>query len=309
MLQLATEADESRRIWSGLPRLPWVLAGKAKPGATVLAAARADGNGDADTGGQANQETDAAVIAAQPYGLGKVLWVGTCDTWRWRQRVGDAYHHRFWGQVVRWATASPLPAGNALVRFGAVRPRVVEGEVARLQARLSAAAPVVGPDLLVAARIFKADPKTGRASGEAVALVPLRAAVGHPRTFEGSAPSLPPGPYAVRLDVPQLAEALDLDDQPGRTVPEAAFHVDPRDTSERVELAATRDPLDRLAGATGGRVLADFDADQLPPLLHARTRSVTRTVETPLWDQPASLLLFFAILTIEWIVRKRVGLP
>jgi hypothetical protein len=307
MLQLAAEPEASRQVWAGLPRLPWLLAGKPKPGATVLATAR----DPVDTGADINADA-AAVIAAQPYGLGKVLWVGTGDTWRWRHRVGDTYHHRFWGQVVRWASAGQLTAGNALVRFGAVRPRVGEGEAARLQARISEGVAGVRPDLLMAARVFKADPRTGRGSGEAVALVPLRAAPGLPRTFEGAAPPLPPGAYAIRLDVPEMAAALQLDSaasEPSRPVPEAALHVTARETSERVELAATRDPLDRLAAATGGRVFADFEADLLPPLLHARTRTVTRTEETRLWDQPAALLLFFAILTFEWIGRKRLGLP
>jgi hypothetical protein len=298
MLQLAAEPGASLEVWAALPRLPWLLAGKPKPGATVLATAR----------------DEAVVIAAQPYGLGKVLWVGTGDTWRWRLRVGDAYHHRFWGQVVRWASAGQLTAGNALVRFGAVRPRVGEDESARLQARISEGVGGVRPDLLMAARVFKADPRTGRSTGEAVALVPLRAAKGMPRTFEGAAPALPPGAYTIRLDVPEMAAALHLDDgdprRPGPVpVPEAPLHVMARETSERVELAATRDPLDRLAAATGGRVFADFEADLLPPLLHSRTRTVTRTEETRLWDQPASLLLFFAILTIEWVGRKRLGLP
>jgi hypothetical protein len=305
MLQLAAEPEASLQVWAGLPRLPWLLAGKPKPGATVLATAR-DAVG---TGTDINAD-EAAVIAAQPYGLGKVLWVGTGDTWRWRLRVGDAYHHRFWGQVVRWASAGQLTAGNALVRFGAIRPRVGEGESARLQARISEGVGGVRPDLLMAARVFKADPRTGRSTGEAVALVPLRAAKGLPRTFEGAAPALPPGAYTMRLDVPELAVALHLDGgDPSRPVPEAALHVLARETSERVELAAARDPLDRLAAATGGRVFADFEADLLPPLLHTRSRTVTRTEETRLWDQPASLLLFFAILTIEWIGRKWLGLP
>ena len=82
-----------------------------------------------------------------------------------------------------------------------------------------------------------------------------------------------------------------------------------RDTPERVELAAARDPLERLAAATGGKVFADFEAAQLPALLKARTRPVERTEETPLWDHPGTLVLFFAILTAEWILRKRAGLP
>jgi hypothetical protein len=299
MLQLAADAEQSNTTWSTLPRLPWVLAGRPKPGATALA-------------GRV-ENPDEAVIAMQPYGLGKVLWVGTGDTWRWRLRVGDAYHHRFWGQVVRWAAAGKLTAGNAQVRFGPVRPRLAESEPARIQARIGAGVDGVGPELLMAARVFKADPKTGRApaGGEAVAVVPLRAVAGQSRTFEGTAPVLPVGSYAVRLDVPRLAEALHLDGAAGQAagVPEATFSVSARETSERVELAAARDPLDRLAAATGARVFTASEAGQLPPLLRARTRVVSRTVETPLWDQPAALILFFTILTVEWVARKRVGLP
>lgn len=296
MFSLASEPSQNRSTWDGLPRLPWVVAGRAKPGATTLATA---GSGEA-----------TAAIAAQPYGLGKVLWVGTDGTWRWRHRVGDAYHHRFWGQVVRWAAARKPAAGNRHVRFGPLRPRVAEGEAARIQARIAEDLPDVGPDLLIAARVYRLDPATRRAAGEPVALVPLSSVPGRPRTFEATAPALPAGAYMIRLDVPQLAAALGLDaDREGRPIPEARLDVVERETSELVELAAARDPLDRLAAATGGRVLADHEAGQLAPLLHARTRTVIRTEETPLWDQPAALLFFFGLLTVEWVARKRLGLP
>ncbi len=257
MLQLAADAVQNRAIWTGLPRLPWVLSGRSKPGATVLAAI-----GD---------DSSAAAIAAQPYGLGKVLWVGTDSTWRWRHRVGDAYHHRFWGQVVRWATTRKLTAGNALVRFGPAQPRVMEGSDVRIQARISEGVDGVAPDLLIAARLFKKDPSSSTTTGEAVALIPMSAIPGQPRTFEGTAPSMPVGTYAIRLDVPQLADALHLN-AARETVPEARLDVIARETTENVELAATRDPLDRLAAATGGRVLADSEADQLTPLLRAGPR-------------------------------------
>ena len=161
MLQLDQDPERNRAIWAGLPRMPWLVAGRAKPGATVLAVA--------------GRDDGAAVIAAQPYGLGKVLWIGTDGTWRFRFRTGDRYHHRFWGQVVRWAAGGTLAAGNAQVRFGPSKPRYEEGEGVTLQARISEGIAGVGPDLLIAAKIFRVDPgKTGSATGEPIAIVPMR---------------------------------------------------------------------------------------------------------------------------------------
>ncbi len=185
MLQLGATPELSRAVWEGLPRLPWALAGRAKPGATTLAAIEGS-----DAGGA------GAVIAAQPYGLGKVLWVGTDATWRWRFRAGDTYHHRFWGQVVRWAAAGKLAVGNDWVRFGPDRSKLPEGESPRLTARFADGIAGVGPDLLVVARIFKAVTSEGeppRAEGEAVAIVPLQAVPGNlalsPRPRRASRPA------------------------------------------------------------------------------------------------------------------------
>ena len=64
--------------------------------------------------------------------------------------------------------------------------------------------------------------------------------------------------------------------------------VAPRETSERVELAADRDPLDRLASATGGKVFTPEAAAEIPALLKSKVKTTTRTEETPLWDHPAA---------------------
>ncbi len=200
MLQLCRRRTQ-RAVWSSLPRLPWVLAGRAKPGATVLATTIRS---------RSDSASDGVVIAAQPYGLGKVLWVGTDATWRWRYRAGDAYHHRFWGQVVRWAASGKLAAGNALVRFGPDRPKVPEGESVRLQARFADGVPGVGPELLAVARVFKAVAQKGGApkpGGDALAVIPLQSVPGQPRTFAANAPALPAGRYIIRLDVPDSPPA------------------------------------------------------------------------------------------------------
>lgn len=287
MLQIGPDPSS---IWHELPRLPWALGGPIKPGASVLVSAEG-----------IDKPTDAAVIASQPYGLGKVLWVGTDSTWRWRFGVGDTYHHAFWGQVVRWAASGGLAGGNRFVRFGPLKSRPAEGEGAKIQARFAEGVTGVGPGLLAVAKVFKSD----QPESEPLAVVTLHTLAGQPKAFEGIAPALPAGSYLLKLDVPELVDQIELEGKPI----EAPLEVIEQETSERVELAASRDGLDRLASATGGHVFADYEAGKLSDLLKSRIKVVDRKVETPLWDGPGALLFFFSLLTLEWVMRKRLGLP
>ena len=326
MLEFDAGPEASRAAWSRLAPLPWALAGRPKPGATALLVAEPS---PASTSGSGSVDPAAlpVVAAAHPFGLGRVLWVGLDGTWRWRLRVGDAYHHRFWGQVVRWAASAPSPSGNRLVRFEADRPLTPEGTPVTLRARFSADAPDLPPDLLLAARIrpapAPANPEIGNRlpSGfgnpesaipefgerpNPIAIVPLRPSADRPRTFEADTPALPPGRYDAALDVPALAELFDAE---GLSPALATFEVAPPETGELLELAADPAPLRRLAEATGGRLLRDFEAGLLPGLLEARASERPRTDSDPLWDTPIALLLVFTLLAAEWLLRRRAGLP
>jgi uncharacterized membrane protein len=42
------------------------------------------------------------LLVATEYGKGRVLFVGTDDTNRWRQAVGEAYFYRFWQNAMAW---------------------------------------------------------------------------------------------------------------------------------------------------------------------------------------------------------------
>jgi hypothetical protein len=299
MLLLGDDPEASRETWRALPPQPRVWVGAAKPSAVVLA--RAASMADE---GDAGPDDDSAMIAAMPYGLGKVLWLGTNATWRWRFRAGDRIHHRFWGQVIPWAADAPLAVGNRLLAFGAVPPRVAEDVRPIIRARLSDAA-ATGPaaSMLVAAKIRRADQPPDAA--DPVALVPLRPRDDQSRVFEAEAPALPPGSYRITLEWPALDAALRAEGPPL----EAPLEVTTRPTSERIELAAARDPLERLAAATGGAVLTPDRVDEIPDLLARRATVRTRTESARLWDRPEALLLFLGLMTIEWITRKRAGLP
>src|SRR5207247_2247757 len=110
------------------------------------------------------------LLVQQNYGFGKVVFVGLDSTWRWRYRAGDVYHHRFWGQLVRWAAAERLlPGGNRLVRFGSREPVYQHGRPIDLAVRLSETLPA--PKREVQARILRAIDGN---RDEVAALVPLK---------------------------------------------------------------------------------------------------------------------------------------
>src|SRR5207253_9924378 len=100
------------------------------------------------------QGRDNALAALQNYGLGRVLYLGVDSTWRWRYRIGDTYHHRFWSQIIRWA-ASDKPQ----TRFGTRAPVYAEGENVEVFVRLDAETIRSLPGQIdVQARIFRLGP-------------------------------------------------------------------------------------------------------------------------------------------------------
>jgi hypothetical protein len=66
--------------------------------------------------------------------------------------------------------------------------------------------------------------------------------------------------------------------------------------------------LQRIASATGGRLM---DAGQVEPVigaLRAATPAAALTVRRDLWHNAWSFLLVIGLLTAEWILRRRWGL-
>src|SRR5437868_5360782 len=122
-------------LWATLPPHYWGLVGKAKPGAVTLAYV-SNGTPSPDPKVESERERNNALMVRQNFGFGRVVFVGLDSTWRWRFKNGDTYHHRFWGQVIRWAaTDKPLVTGNEYVRFGTREPIYRAGQEIELVVR------------------------------------------------------------------------------------------------------------------------------------------------------------------------------
>jgi hypothetical protein len=310
-LELSSEPAKNEETWAGLQRPCWGVVGQAKPGATVLLWHPTD---EGKPGPERERKT--ALVAWQYYGLGRVLFVGLDSTWRWRFKVGDLYHHAFWGATIRWAAADkPLMAGNEFLRFGTPQPVYSRDDEVKVVVRFNEEMGPVKSDLLAGARILALG-TTGEKE-KAVALVPLARREAQPRVLEGKISGLAPGQYAVELVIPDLANKLRAPPPPPGS-PEAGqppkplragFTVRSPDSLELLELQTRWPLLDEIAAKSGGKVFTPEDAAELVKLLAAKSIPHVERHEQRLWQWWGLLAVVLGLLTVEWAARKLAGLP
>jgi hypothetical protein len=307
LLQLGDTPEDADR-WSELPPHYWGVVGRKKPAATTLAYFIGDEQGT-DAKAKKAAEEDQALIAWQAYGRGRVLFVGIDSTWRWRFKTGDKYHHRFWGQLVRWAASDKLLEGGTLqVRYGTPRAMYQTGQEIDVLLRLGEEVPADLPKGTARARILKLEGQ----KEQPVAVVDLTRREGQPRVLQGRVRDLPDGQYRVVMDVPDLADRLREPTAPGAPGPHAAeFMVSPPDSREMLELTTDWDLLKDLADKSnsGGKVYAPENAAQLVDLLTREEKTREERTENRLWEWWPLLVLFLVLLTAEWVGRKMAGLP
>ncbi|WP_437230830.1 hypothetical protein SH661x_002166 [Planctomicrobium sp. SH661] len=291
MFQLDSDPAKARKIWSGLPGHLWGIVGTARGGATVWASALKPGE-------RASLENERlnALIVQQHLGSGQVIWIGLESTWRWRYLVGDLYHHRFWGQLIRWAVSFKAAAGNDAVKVGLREPVIRTGQPAVIQARWDPRflARHSDPD---AEAIFER-----RGDGPPVTqTIPLTPRPGNSLLYEGQALNLPAGEYTVRLKS-KAAE-------PGLELPEVVLIVNAELTPELQDVSANRALLEQIATSTGGKFLYVNELDQLPPFFKSANETERVREEIPLYGHWVILVLFSGIAMTEWVLRKVNGLP
>lgn len=319
-LQMEPDSTTGQNLarWADFHPHYWAVLGEAKEGATPLAYVRGEEK-DLDPTEIRKRERKNALIVAHNYGFGEVLYVGVDSTWRWRYRIGDNYHHRFWGQTIRWAASDkPLIAGNKLVRFGTPKPIYRHNESVDVLVRLEQAARTLTDQQkkLARARIYrKIAPKDGedkKPKEELAAYVKLTPKAFQPRLYKSQIPELPPGDYEIELDIPALDGDLKRDNpKEGESEKiRAKFMVAGRDDRERTELSSDHDLLKDLATENGsGKVYYPEEVAELAKKLKSRTFPKEDPNETKLWLWWPMLVLILLLLTIEWVTRKLAGLP
>jgi len=300
-LSSADPADRSS-AYATLPGHPWIYGGVPKPGASVWATATILG-------------VDVApepTILHHNYGFGQVVWMGIDSTWRWRRRAGDEWHYRFWGQLIRWAARNKSSAGNDSVRFSLSDVVIDESETIEAMVRWN-------PDLLpqlkdVTVEVVATQTESDTSSSDATktsaetAATPtehvtvLTPSADAPERYVGRLPKLTAGTWNVRLRV--MGGNL-----PAVDSIQSEVLVRRKLSEELANVSCNRNLLTQLADITGGAVVEPYEAARLVELLRPQDAPEEKLQEVTLWDHWLVLLIFFTLLTTEWVLRKLNGLP
>jgi hypothetical protein len=277
IFRLGESDAASAQIWQNLPELYWYFeAPHKKPAALVLA----------EHPSASGSEGKLALDLYQFTGAGRSMFHAFDDTWRWRFRAGDRYFGRFWVQAIRFLARSKL-AGQRQAEIQTDRRRYERGQPIQLRVRFP------NPGLAPSGGTVTVLVERNGASPRKLVLNPL---AGTRNVFEGALPQAAEGDYEARLLPPPILEG---------PIPTATFRVE-APASELEHIAMNQPELIRVAEATGGKFYTPLEADSLLADLPKPSKVPLDTdPPIPLWNTWPVLGLFLALITLEWVLRKR----
>ena len=280
-----TDSNESMssQLWPALRPLFYVTPVEPLPGSETLI--------------EAKSEVDSFPLCiTRRFGAGRVLYMATDETWRWRYKAADKFHSRLWNQLARWVRRTPMSVQGEFVSLDTPDPSYRVGEAIELRCSLRDSQGVPESGKVVSGVI--------RSDSTILARVPLIEDPSVPGFYSGiyagQTATLPVGEYQFSVEAVGFSQsALDV---------AATFWVEEVDSAEHQRIACNEELLRKLSSSTRGEYLHEEDASRivelLRPISHGRVVQSSMLLWQSYWWFCAALLL----LAVEWIVRKRVGL-
>jgi uncharacterized membrane protein len=277
IMRIGGSAEESRKIWSAMPALAAsAMVGGPRPGATVLALTTAPGGGV------------FPVVAVQPYGRGRSMVFAGEASWRWKMLVPstDRAYEFFWRQAARWLSSSaPEPVAIAVPDA----PEPGDSIAVEVTSRDAAFAPV--SDATVDATLT--------VPGGASQPIKLRRADATSGRFSAALALDRAGLYRVHAEARRGSTPLGAADRWMFVGGADREFADPR---------LNEGFLRRVARTSGGRYVRAGDASRVPGWLQSAVPQNAAPERRDLWHEPWAFGFVIALLSAEWILRRRWGL-
>jgi hypothetical protein len=206
--------------------------------------------------------------------------------------VADQFHVKFWNQIANWIAELPFAVRDKFVSLDAGAITYQPGDSADIRVRLRDGEGKPVTNAAVDAVLFR--------DGRKVATIRLTPEENAGGLFRGRTAALEPGRYEVAVQSVAIPES----ELKART----EFKVEARATGELTELTLNEDLLRQMSLASGGEYLREEHVHRLPDLLAPMSQGKVIESDTVLWQSYWWFIPLILLLTIEWIIRKRVGL-
>lgn len=280
MMNLAGDPQALDELWSQLP--PPVTAVRVQPHSDAAVWADAVGGGGRET----------PWLVTRLYGSGRVFYLSADQTWRWRYKVADRFHARFWNQLLGAVMQPPYAASDQFLAIGTDRVEYAPGDAATIRVRLQDTQGRPAGDATVDALLVSGD--------QVVASVPL--AVDDPQrgTYLGITSPLDPGEYQIRVRASGFDNAALQASTP--------IWVGSSNALEHQRVSLDRSALVQIAEASGGHYVHESSAEELLAQLKPLSSGTVVESDILIWQSFYWFAAVMALLTLEWVLRKRAGL-
>ncbi len=272
--------EENERTWNELQAPTSIKDVEVLPGAEVWLESRVDG-----------ATKTAPVLVSRLFGGGQVVYMATDQTWRWRYRVADLYHARFWNQLVEAIMQPPFDVRDQYIALSTGPAQYRAGERATIRAQLRDASSSPVTDAVVDV-VLKVD-------GVQREVVPLRLVDEARGIYQGESSPMDSGNFEATVRSSGYTSSSAV---------VSTFLVSPPPNRENFRLSQNSELLSAMAAASGGIYVDEADAkkvwDAIQPLSDGK-------IETTKLAMAQSFIWFFlliGILAMEWWLRKKVGL-
>lgn len=279
-LNLWSDQNSLNEFWENLPPPSSAIRLEPQEGAEVWA----------------NSFSDDAIaspwLVTRMYGAGRVFYLASDQTWRWRYKVADRFHARFWNQLLSAVMQPPYSAADEYVALGTDKVEYDAGENATIRVRIQDPQGKPVGDATVDALLLADD--------QIVATVPL--AIDDPArgTYRGQTPPLEAGSYDIRIRASGFdSNALQAN---------APIWVGTPDMVELDRVSLNAATLKQIAESGGGKYFHESSGDDILETLKPLSSGSIIESDILIWQSFYWFWVIIALLAAEWWLRKRAGL-